>query len=263
MNDYHVHCSLSPDCNVDIDDMIQEGIKLGLKEIAFTDHFNPAYPNKRFLTPLPSEEGFKLLCDCQEKYKGQIRIVKGIENGVLHNTIEDNKMAASMYDYDFVMGSFHSMAGIELNDKKFFEGRSVEDTYVFFYNYTLDCFRQYKDYDVIGHINVLDRYAPYVADEALYMDIIKEIFSMIISEGKGIEINTSSLRYGMKGRSLPTMSMLKLYKELGGEIITIGSDAHTVDSLADGLTWGYELLRAAGFKYTATYKNRKPYFETV
>lgn len=263
MNDYHVHCSLSPDCNADIDKMIQRGIELGLKEIAFTDHFNPAYPNKRFLTPFPPPDGFKLLCDCQEKYKDQIRIVKGIENGVLLHAIEDNKKAASMYDYDFVMGSFHSMAGIELNDKEFFEGRSVEDTYLFFYKYTLDCFKQYKDFDVVGHINVLDRYAPYVADEGLYMDIIKEIFRMLISEGKGIEINTSSIRYGMKDRSLPSVSILKLYKQLGGEIVTIGSDAHNEDCLGDALEWGYELLRNTGFKYITTYKNRKPSFEAI
>ena len=48
--------------------------------------------------------------------------------------------------------------------------------------------------------------------------------------GKGIELNTGGFKYGL-GHPNPCEDIIKRYKELGGEIITLGSDAHKCESL--------------------------------
>ena len=91
------------------------------------------------------------------------------------------------------------------------------------------------------------------------MDIIETILKKLIDKGKGIEINTAGLRYGM-GAPNPDLPVLKLYHDLGGEIITVGSDAHKPEDVAVYHKQAYQNLNEAGFRYYTIFKNRKPQF---
>mgnify|MGYP006318714809 FL=1 len=117
-----------------------------------------------------------------------------------------------------------------------------------------------KDFDIMGHYDYIARYAPYPEATVRYRqfsDIFDEIFRYLISEGKALEINTKSYQEN-KGRITELdPDILKRYKELGGEIISLGSDSHDTERIGKDFTRYAGILRAAGFRWTAHYRNRK------
>ena len=119
------------------------------------------------------------------------------------------------------------------------------------------------DFDIMAHITYPLRYITgeygTVIDMKRYDGIIGEIFRMLIRNGRGIEINTSGLRQKI-GVTMPDAPLVKRYYELGGRILTIGSDAHCADDLGKGIAEGIELAKACGFSEIAVFKGRKPTF---
>ncbi|MGI6752216.1 MAG: histidinol-phosphatase HisJ family protein [Anaerovoracaceae bacterium] len=261
MYDYHVHCSFSPDSRTPMTEMVQAAAKAGLREIAITDHYDPDYRDPAWPVNLDFDSYHKEMEAVKERYRGDIKLVKGIEIGVQHgSTLDKCKAAVAAYDYDFVLASFHCAEGYELSHGGYFDERSMEETFPSFYKYVYDCLKEFKDYSVLGHINVVDRYSLYVPEPLYFMDMVEDILKMIIYDGRGIEINTSSFRYGMGEKTTPSHEMLRLYKDLGGEIITVGSDAHSPLHIGSGLEWGYDKLRSLGFRYFTTFDKLKPSF---
>ncbi|HHU17599.1 MAG: histidinol-phosphatase HisJ family protein [Anaerovoracaceae bacterium] len=263
MYDYHTHSSFSDDSHTPMNEMIETAINLGFKEIAITDHYDPDYPDQEYPFEIDFLGYHKSLNEAKETYKGRIKVVKGIEMGIQHGkTLEKCITAAKSYDYDFILGSFHCAEGMDLNSKAFFEGRSIEDSYIAFYTYMLNCLKSYKEYDILGHINVIDRYAERITSPSVYMDLVDEILKIIIYDGKGIEINTSSYRFGLEDTT-PSKKILQRYIELGGEIVTIGSDAHIPRSLGYCLDRGIDMIKSAGIRYLATFDQRKAHFVPI
>jgi len=258
MYDYHTHSAFSDDCSTPMTDMIEAACKLGLKEIAVTDHYDPDYPDPDFPFELDFPGYHKALNDAKDAYKNRIKVLKGIEIGIQHGSVlEKCKAQAKSFDYDFIIGSFHCAEGCELYGSRFFLNRSAEDAYIASYSYMRDCLLNYKEYDVIGHINIIDRYSSRIAASSVYMDLVEEILKIIIADGKGIEINTSSFRYGLGERTTPSKKILQLFSELGGEIVTIGSDAHRTKDVGDRFDFAVEMIKSVGLKYFATFDQRK------
>jgi histidinol-phosphatase (PHP family) len=184
MYDYHTHSFFSDDSSTPMSDMIDAACRLGIKEIAVTDHYDPDYIDRSYPFELDFTGYHKTLNEVKEKYKNRIKVLKGIEIGIQHGeTMEKCIRTARSFDYDFILGSIHCAEGFELYGNSFFEGRSVEDAYVGFYSYMLDCLKKYKDYDVIGHFNVIDRYTERIPDPAGYMDLVEEILKLAVSDG--------------------------------------------------------------------------------
>ena len=257
MYDYHTHSSFSDDCSTPMKEMIEAACKLGIKELAITDHYED-YSDTDFDFELDFPNYHKALNEVKEGYKSRIKVIKGIEIGVQHGKVlEKCKVHATEFDYDFIMSGFHFAEGFELYKLDFFDNRSVEDSYIAFYTYMRDCLLNFKDYDVVAHFNIIDRYADYIPPASVYMDLVEEILKIIIADGKGIEINTSSFRYGMGERTTPAMEILQMYKDLGGEIITIGSDAHRTKDIGYRLDFAVEMIKSVGLKYFATFDQRK------
>lgn len=263
MYDYHTHSSFSDDSPTSMNEMIEAAINLGFKEIAITDHYDPDYPDKEYPFEIDFLGYHKALNEAKEAYQGRIKVIKGIEIGIQHGkTLEKCIEAANSFDYDFIIGSFHCAEGMDLNSRAFFENRSVEDSYTAFYSYMLDCLKLYKEYDVLGHINVIDRYTGRIPSASVYMDIVDEILKTIIYDGKGIEINTSSYRFGLEDTT-PSKAILQRYLELGGEIVTLGSDAHIPRSFGFCIDRGLEMIKSAGIKFLATFDQRKAHFVPI
>ena len=238
-------------------EMIEAACKMGIREMAVTDHYED-YSDQEFPFELDFSNYHKALTDMKESYKNRIKVLKGIEIGIQHGKVlEKCKVHAKEFDYDFIIGSFHFAEGYELYRNGFFENRSAEDSYVAFYTYMRDCLLNYKEYDVLGHFNIIDRYTDRIPSDTVYMDMVEEILKIIITDGKGIEINTSSFRYGMRDRTTPPLEVLQLFKDLGGEIITIGSDAHRAKDIGYRLDFAVEMIKSVGLKYLATYDQRK------
>ncbi len=264
MFDYHNHSSFSDDCSVPMRDMVQRAYEEGLQEIAITDHFDPNYPDPQFPFTIDFSKYHRELETLVEEFKGKIKVIKGIEIGIQHgNTLTACAQAVSDYPYDFVIGSFHCAEGYDLYGDQYFADRSIEASYQAFYQYMYDCLTSYKDYDVIGHFNIIDRYADSIPDDSIYMDMVEQILRLIVKDGKGLEINTSSYRYGLGHRTTPSLEILKKFRELGGEIVTTGSDAHRPNDLNHKLDNARELIKSVGLKYVATFDQRQPTFHRL
>ncbi len=256
MYDYHSHSFFSDDSSVPLKDMIETAISMGIKELAITDHYDPDYPDKNF----PFEIDFNLyhqaLLEAEKKYSKKIKIIKGIEIGIQHGETNNKcRKAAADFPYDFIIGSFHCTGGLALYDE-YFKERSDEEGVREFYDYVYDGICDFNDFDVLGHMNVIDRYVNKIPNYPQYMFRIEQILTKLISLGKGIEFNTSSARYGLGERTTPSIEILTLYKALGGEIITIGSDAHQEKYLGYKYKEAVETLSSHGFKYITTFDHR-------
>jgi histidinol-phosphatase (PHP family) len=259
MYDYHTHSFFSGDSKTPLEEMVARAVSLGLVEYAVTDHFDPDYPDYPFTLSFP--EYHAELIRLEALYREKIRLVKGIEVGIQHgDTLKKCSAAVNAFPYDFVLGSFHCAEGFDICRKDFFAGRSLEDAYIVFYSYMLDCLKKFKDYDVLSHFNVIDRYVDRIPDDEVYMDIVEKIIDILVADGKGIEINTSSFRYGMGERTLPSAAILARYVKMGGEIITTGSDAHRAKDVGYMLDHAREMIKAAGLNRIASFKNREVRF---
>ena len=263
MYDMHNHTLYSDDSKATMTSMIEAGIQQSLNGVAITDHYDPDYPTPEFDFTPDFAAYHKAMEEVKETYRDKIEVILGIEIGIQHgSTLEKCKQAAKGYPYDFIIGSFHCAQGKDLY-VDYFNDWSIEEAYHGFYQYVLNCLEQYQDYDVLGHINIIDRYTPRISSYGPYMEEIEAILKLLVSSGKGIEINTSSFRYNLGDVTTPSQKILALYKDVGGEIITLGSDAHSPRHVGYKLDWAEDFAKSQGFRYYVHYKNRVPIFEKV
>lgn len=258
MYDYHTHTAFSDDCDVPMEEMLCGAVNCGMKELAITDHYDPGYEDPEFPFTLDFEHYYQALRDAEKEYKGRLTIIKGLEIGIMDSEYEECRRAVNDFPYDFIIGSFHCLGKDDLY-RYDFSNVDVPSKLEEFYTYVNRCLKEYKDYDVVGHLTIIDRYIGTIYDYRPYMEIIEDTLKTIIYDGKGIEINTSSFKYGT-GTWLPREAVLRLYKDLGGEILTFGSDSHQPKHFLDHFDEAYELARSLGFKYQCTFRGRKAEF---
>lgn len=264
MLDYHIHTSLSDDSSTPYTEMLDQACRLGLKEIAITDHHDPNYPDPDFPFDLDFDAYHLMLEQAVMDYYKKINVKRGLELGIQKSCLDKCVSCAANYPYDFIIGSFHMSSGFLADAPEFYMDRSGAEIQESFYLNMLECLKAFKDYSVVGHFNLVDRYQYlFRPEEPLnppeVMEIIREILKVIIYDGKGLEINTSSFRYKTP-ISVPAPEILRAYKELGGEIITLGSDAHTPEYIADHFDYAVDMLEAFDFKYVTAFRERKPEF---
>lgn len=263
--DYHMHSNFSADSDSETIDMIEEAIRLGLKEICFTEHQDFEYPNIYPDSPifsLDTDTYILELTKLKEKYRNQITIKIGVELGLQPNFSQKLREYTSKYPFDFIIGSVHLANGEDPYYPAFWKGYSQHERINQYYEYMLACVKTSKDFDVCGHLDYLVRYAPIKRNDDIYpkhSDLIDSILKELIHSGKGIELNSSGYRYNL-GHPNPHEDILKRYKEFGGEIITIGSDAHKPEHISADFSKAKETLIKCGFRYTTLFKQRNPTF---
>lgn len=261
MFDYHMHSNFSADCETPMEKTVERAIELGLKEICFTDHIDYDYPDKDWIFEFDLKEYDKKIKEVQERYRNQIRVKKGVEIGLQPHILQRYEDMMEQEQFDFVICSLHATEKKDLHFGEFFEGKTVDEAYEIYYTELLTCVRDFKEFSVLGHLDLVKRYTKEKSKNNFH-HIIKEIFAEIIPAGKGIEVNTSGYRYGLES-GMPSLDILKLYKDCGGEIITLGSDSHVVDTLAVEFPLAIAHLKEAGFKYICTFTDGKPEFHYI
>lgn len=261
--DYHLHTSHSEDSCAPMSEMIRSAIKKGLREIAITDHHDPDYQDPDWHFFLDQKAYQEELARRQEEYKDRILIRAGLEIGIQKGSLEESRQAVRDYPYDFIIGSFHCAGGLAVDLPEFYQRPAPLEAYQTYYGDMLHCLKQYRDYDVIGHFNIIDRYTPAPASDGCISQMVEEILKQIVKDGKGLEINTSCFRRSMGGLTTPTPEILARYAALGGEIVTIGSDAHTPEDVGAGLAKAVEMVRTAGLNRIACFSQRRPVFHTI
>ncbi|SHG87748.1 histidinol-phosphatase (PHP family) [Thermosyntropha lipolytica DSM 11003] len=258
--DYHVHTSFSGDCNASMESMIKRAISLGLKELAFTDHVDFDYPDPSF-EAINYDIYTKVFEQLKKRYQKQIHLVLGVEVGYQPHVRSAIEKLLQDYPFDFVICSTHMADHLDFYTGDFFKEKEQKEAYLRYFENILEAVKQFHNYDVYGHLDFIVRYGNFpekTLSYADYKDIIDEILVRIIANGSGIEINTSGYRYKLN-QLHPQASIVKRYRELGGEIITIGSDAHRAEDIASYFNTAYTLLKELDIKYIATYRGRKPH----
>lgn len=266
-SDFHMHTYFSSDAEVQPKDMVERAIQIGLETICFTDHYDKDYPKYADTEEfqLDADRYFSEMKELQEKYKNQIDIRIGVETGLQPHLGEFWHDFVRKYPFDFVIGSVHVVDRQDPYYGTFFEGRSDEEAYHQTFEETLVNIKNNKDFDVLGHIDYIVRYGKTKAEHysyKKYADIIDEILRYLIYNGKGIELNTAGFKYGL-GFCHPHPEILKRYRELGGEIITIGSDGHKPEHIAYDFHKVSDILKACGFKMYTDFKGRAPIFRQL
>lgn len=260
MFDYHIHSDFSADCETPMERTVEKAIQIGLKEICFTEHIDYDYPDPTISFELDLERYNAQIKKLQGKYGDRIAIMKGVEIGIEPCFISRFQSMLKEEQFDFILCSMHTTERKDLHSGSFFDGKTVEQAYEKYYEELLSCIKQFNDFSVLGHLDLVKRYKRGAKHH--FHELISEIFNELIPRGKGIELNTSGFRYGL-GSGMPSDDILKLYRSLGGEIITIGSDSHTEDTLAFALNPSLELLESLGFTYINTFKNNEPIFHSI
>lgn len=159
----------------------------------------------------------------------------------------------------------HLCNGIEPSWPEFYKGRSEEEAYREYFECALENILNFTEFDVYGHLDYVVRYGPNMDKEysyAKYQDILDKILIQLISRGKGIEINTGGLKRGMRDLH-PCKDIIRRYKSLGGEIITVGSDAHIPKNIASDFKQAESVLVDCGFKYYTIFEKRIPMFKKL
>lgn len=267
--DQHIHSRCSEDGSVPMKELAAAAAELGLDHICFTDHCDMEYYATGEYNPdCPDRE--KLMADFEEAaaaWGKKISLCLGIELGGAAHMPDRARKILSDLTPDLVIGSVHSFAGEPdfymygrregqfENEEKCSEilGRYVRE---------LCDLVLLGDFDVMGHIGYPLRY---IKREGFDMNLsgfyleLENLFRIIIEKGKGIEVNTSGLRNELKN-TMPSRDILRLYKKAGGEIITVGSDAHDAVSVGAGIREACRMLEDEGFRYLAVYRERKPEF---
>lgn len=260
--DMHMHTSFSGDSKASMASMVESAERKGLHGICFTDHLDIDYPNEPELFLLDLNTYFPAIEQLKTKSLDKLPICAGIELGLQPHLAAEHQEIVRTYPFDFVIGSSHIVHGADPYDPEYFQYKSEHSAYLEYFTSILENLEAFTDFDVYGHIDYVVRYGPNknrAYSYEIYEDILDAILEKIISLGKGIEINTGGFRHGL-GHPNPTEDIVRRYHELGGEIITIGSDAHTPEHIAYDFDKIPVILKDAGFHYFTIFKNRKPEF---
>ncbi len=259
MQDYHIHSSFSGDSHMSMSDACKKAVSRGLLEIAFTDHIDLDWPgNTTDFKNISLAEYFKSLNKYIDKYSDKIKIKKGIELGLQPHTIEKTSAHITGFDFDYIIASVHCVDNTILDCPVLFNGRPKNSAYLTYFQDVLTMVRNLEKFSVLGHIDVITRYVPDPAERNInyldFTDIIDDILSELVRRGKGIEVNTSGYRYGLNSFH-PGPELVKRFFKLGGEVITVGSDAHTPDYIGHQISSAMEMIRSCGFRYISSFSD--------
>ncbi|MBQ9437351.1 MAG: histidinol-phosphatase HisJ family protein [Lachnospiraceae bacterium] len=279
LTDFHLHSKYSPDGREEVREIAERAVLLGLSEICLTDHvdiYEREHPEPGHAQTGLGEYRFILgqvldmqaLCrdveEAREEFKGKLKIRLGIELGSPQANPAVANAFLAKWPVDFIIGSIHTMAN---DEDLFYYDFAKMDVEAFFHAYLqreIELAKDY-DYDVIGHCTYPLRYLVergFPLDMRLFMEELRELFKIVIERGKGIEFNVAGICRATKVL-LPEIPLIKEYFSLGGEILTIGSDAHILDHVGAPIREGMNLLKDAGIRYITTFEGRKPVFREI
>lgn len=273
--DYHIHTEFSDDSIYPMESVVKDAIGLHLDEICITDHVDYGVKDDwdsgkemvyRKGEPLANVDYPRYMEEIQRIrriYQDRIVIKTGMEFGVQTHTIPKFQKLFECYPFDFIILSIHQVEDKEFWTQEFQKGRTQDEYQKRYYEELLKVVQTYKNYSVLGHMDMIKRYdlaGDYPFEKV--KDITAEILKIVIADGKGIEVNTSSHRYGLAD-SMPSAELLKLYRDLGGTIVTIGSDSHKPEHLGKYIQEAKEQLKELGFCSFCTYNRMEPVFHEL
>lgn len=260
--DSHMHCCYSGDSEAAPEDMAAAAASRGLPGICFTDHLDLDYPGDPDYFSLDLLPRASHLAGLADQWQGRLTVCSGIELGLQPHLRDAYHEILSGHDFDFVIGSSHVVHGIDPYDPAYFEGKTEREAYGEYFSSILENIRSFDDFDVYGHLDYVVRYGPnknmHYSYES-YKDILDAILRELVARGKGIELNTGGFKAGL-GQPNPCRDIIVRYRQLGGEIITLGADAHEPAWVGYEFGKASAILLEAGFTHYTVFRNRRPEF---
>lgn len=243
-------------------DMAGAAQRAGLKEICFTEHIDIDFPGDIDFVP-----DLDYYADEFEKVKATflgMNVRKGIEAGLELRTKRELELFTAGKEFDYVIGSVHLIGGLDPYGSEFwhlYRGRRAFEEYL---STCIECAQEFDLYDVFGHLGYPAKFCPH--DGALlryedHKDALDTLLGVLVKKGKGLEVNTSA--FVKTGSVMPEEAVIKRYLELGGEIVTVGSDAHDEQSVGRAVPETLSMLKSIGLKYICAYDKRKPRFIAI
>lgn len=261
MFDYHLHTTVSFDGIGTPQELVAAAQKSGLKEICFTDHYDfnsdPTLERNIF-TPKAYHTAYDTLT------APDLIIRRGVEFGLTTWNQPHLEELLRTHSFDFVIGSVHFIDGYDPYEAAYWENLTPDAALRKYLLGTLDCVKVHHNFDVLGHLTYVCKSVHNPTHGPVpfmdYLDITDEIMKTLVTKGIGMEINTSGI--DRAGTFLPSADYLKRFKELGGEIVTVGSDAHDAARVGQYVAEALEILKDI-FGYVCTFENRKPIFHKL
>lgn len=261
MFDFHMHSRVSFDGHDTGEALAKAALAAGLKEICFTDHLDYDPLNQMgcmaFDTAAYNAEYDRL------NIPG-LTIRRGMEFGMTAENVAQFREDLQRRPFDFVLGSIHFVDDLDVYFEPWWQGKTLFQAEQRYLEATLECVQLHNDFDVLAHLTYISKTPCHPTHQPLpyhhHREIIDEILKVLATKGKGLEINTSGV--DRCGGYLPTADIFRRFKELGGQIVTVGSDAHKADRVGQ---YSFEacLILKDIFGHVCTFENRQPVFHKL
>lgn len=267
--DYHIHTEYSFDWPTllpgRIFDICETALKNGVSQIAVTDHLDANTASSGEIMMLDVEQERHDVMRAKKCYEGRLDVIYGIELGQPHQASELASRILSNYDFEFVIGSYHNNVDAEDFSLIDYAHTPAETLIKYYENYLCETVDHIKwgvgKFSTLGHLgyplryfirnNLTDIVNPY--DEK-YMKTVKRIFELLIKHGIALEVNTSGWRQGMNN-TMPLDGMIQCYVDMGGKLITVGSDSHGAHFIGSNVEKEYGILYRLGVREISAFKN--------
>lgn len=242
-----------------MDSAIKSAMRKGLGGIIFTDHYDVDPPPSIIAFDFEPQAQQLAIDNIRESFVG-FEVLKGIEVGIQKKSIDKIDTFVNRYNFDMIVASVHFVNGL---DPYFGDYYKKYDWHNAYRNYLLniyECISVYDNFDAVGHFDYIVRYSPYKQKMMRYSDFADEfeaIFKILKERGKALEINTNTYRSMYGEAPALDIEILRRYKEAGGELISLCSDAHDDYRVAENFEKYKEIIQTAGFSYIAHFKERR------
>ena len=264
--DNHNHCEFSFDGKrTTVEASSKAAVEKGLGGLCFADHCDIFVPEQTLsISPrskdLVDVEAQQAEIDRVQDLFPQIKILKGIEIGMHPRCREQVKQIMAKHNFDQVIGSIHYIEDTDPFFGSYFEGKSWQEAYRCYLETIYNEMTAWGDFDIVGHYDYIVRYCDYEQVDILYKnfsDVFDEIFRYLIHNGKALEINTKSYQNYRGRQASLDLNVLKRYREMGGEIISFGSDSHDAHVVGTDFEKYAAIAKSAGFRWAAHYEKRQ------
>ncbi len=258
--DFHCHSSYSQDCRETPEQLLAAAEKLSIDILAITDHADFASGDSIF-DPDSYLDHLRALA----KNSRNIKLICGVELGIQAEHADLCRKFVAGRDFDFVIASMHRARELDFYYGEFYKHHAnISECWQIYLEESLKAVQTCPDFDIFGHIDIIRRYSltrGTMIPEELQPQL-DALLVWLIEHEKGIEINTSGIRYGLDSFH-PHAALLRRYRQLGGSIVTIGSDSHSTATIGENFAAAVDLLKTSGFSQLAWYEKRQVHFADV
>lgn len=259
--DLHLHSVYSEDSDASVESMVLAGIDAGLDTMCFTEHIDLDFPGPAGAWEADPAAYGAAISDARGKYADRIHLLFGAEFGMQMGLASRYEALEKKHGFDFILASVHLLDRKDPYYPEFWEGKEESSVIRYYFETILENIRLMDTYDSLAHLDYVVRYSPSRGASYHWEDhktVIDEILTHIIHRDKALEINTSPYRKGFAYPN-PCGGILQRYKDLGGRLITIGSDAHTPKDVAAGIEKAAALAKSTGFNTCQVFIGHEPH----